>query len=75
MRHCTLFFSLTTLTAPSKIAHSLSTSQICSHPEWLCDLLCCGYFSIVKSFAGVTLLCGGFHIAVPRNMCDIAEQH
>ena len=30
MRHCTLFFSLTTLTAPSKIAHSLSTSQICS---------------------------------------------
>ena len=42
--------------------------------ESLCDLLCCGYFSHVKSFAGVTLLCGGFHIAVPRNMCDIAGQ-
>lgn len=35
-------------------------------------LLCCGYFSHVKSFAGVILLCGGFHIADPRNMCDIA---
>ena len=70
MRHCTLFFSLTTLAASSKIAHSLSTSQICNHPESLCDLLCCGYFSHIKSSAWVTLLCGGFHTAVSRNMCD-----
>lgn len=70
----TLFFSLTTLAASSKIAHSLSTFQICSHPELLCDLLCCGYFSHIKSFAWVTLLCGGFHTAVPRNTCDITGQ-